>query len=100
MLEFPKSLKSKINTLNYSLKNTNLEKERERERILHADDMIVGIAGNMEPSAGIDKGGVPALQDMGGVRESASQSVQGISWKPRKQRGKYGLGRLLVAGQD
>lgn len=41
--------------------------------------MIVGIAGNMEPSAGIDKSGVPALQDMGGVGESASQSVQSIS---------------------
>lgn len=48
--------------------------------------MTVVIAGNMEPSAGIDKSWVPALQHMGWVRESASQSVQSISFRVGGER--------------
>lgn len=42
--------------------------------------MVIGVTGDMEPGAGIDQSRVPALQNIGGVREPASQSMQSISW--------------------
>lgn len=43
--------------------------------------MVAGVTGDMKPSARIDKSWVPTLQDIGGVRESASQSMQSISFR-------------------
>lgn len=43
--------------------------------------MIVGITGDMEPSAGINQRWVPALQHICGVLKPASQGMQSISWK-------------------
>jgi hypothetical protein len=42
--------------------------------------MVVGVAGDMKPGAGINQRRVPALQHVGGVRKPASQSMQSISW--------------------
>ncbi|KAK2974497.1 hypothetical protein RJ640_018662 [Escallonia rubra] len=49
--------------------------ERSNAKAVVANDMVVGVASNMEPGARIDESRVPALQDMVGIRESASQSM-------------------------
>lgn len=63
---------------------------RKKKRNLQTDHMVIGVAGNVEPGAGIDQSWVPALQNIGGVREPASQSMQSISWKKtQKQKNNY-----------
>lgn len=46
--------------------------------------MVIGITSNMEPGAGIDQSWVPALKNIGGIIESASQGMQSISWNQTK----------------
>lgn len=57
-------------------------------RHLQTNNMVIGVAGNVEPGAGIDQSGVPALQNIGGVGEPASQSMQSISWKKNPENKK------------
>ena len=42
--------------------------------------MVVGVTGNVEPGAGIDQRWIPALQNVVDIVESASQSMQSISF--------------------
>lgn len=42
--------------------------------------MAIGVAGDVEPGAGIDEGGIPALKDVSGIGESASQGVESVSF--------------------
>lgn len=46
-----------------------------RERELQANNVVVGVAGNMEPSTGVNKSWVPALKNFVGIIKSGSQSM-------------------------
>lgn len=75
MLALPKSLKLeeyKMRIIISKEKKRIEEEERGMNGYKQANDMIVGVAGNMEPSTGIDKSRVPALEDVVGVRKPAS----------------------------
>lgn len=41
---------------------------RGRERMVHSGNAIVLVAGDVKPSAGVDKGGIPALKHVIGIR--------------------------------
>jgi len=60
------------------------------ERIIQANDVIVGVAGNMKPSTSINEIWVPALKHVAGVRKPASQSMKSVSYKTRKKLARTG----------
>lgn len=79
MLELPKSLQSNPRFITRkSLKESNL-KEDKGEKFLQSNNVVVGIAGDVEPSARIDEGWIPALKNICGVGEPASQSMESVS---------------------
>ena len=41
---------------------------------LQSSDSVIAVAGDMKPSAGINEGGIPALENIVGVLDSFSQS--------------------------
>lgn len=51
------------------------KQEEEKKENVQTNDMIVGVASDMKPGAGIDQGRVPALQHVCGVRQPASQRM-------------------------
>lgn len=48
---------------------------------LQANNMIVGVAGNMEPSTRVNKSRVPALKDVVGIRKSGSESMKCVTFR-------------------
>ena len=48
--------------------------------------MVVGITGDMEPSAGVNQSWVPALQHICWIRQPPSQCIQSIPFKIPKPR--------------
>lgn len=52
---------------------TNLYLERERR--VHSGNAIILVAGDVKPSAGINKGRIPALENIIRIREAPSQRV-------------------------
>lgn len=51
------------------------------ETDLHSNDAIFVIAGNMEPSAGIHKRGIPTLQHIATINQILAQSIECIAFK-------------------
>ena len=43
--------------------------------------MIIPVAGDMKPRARVNKGGIPALQNIVRIRQAPPQSMKGITWK-------------------
>lgn len=56
--------------------------------------MILIVAGDVEPGAGVDKGGVPALKNVGGIGEMGSKRVEGFPF------GIGGGGRRCYGGDE
>ena len=52
----------------------------------HAGDAVVAVAGDVEPGAGVDEGGVPALEHAPGVLERAPQRVQRVALRVGRRR--------------
>lgn len=48
---------------------------------LHSDDIVIRIASNVEPSAGINKRWIPTLQHIACICQSLSQGIQCITWQ-------------------
>ena len=54
----------------------DLREEGDGKKKLQADNTVLGVAGDMEPGAGVDEGGIPALQHVGGIRQPRPPCVQ------------------------
>ena len=48
--------------------------------------MIIPIAGDMKPRARVNKGGIPALQDIVRIRKAPPQSMKGVAWKKKHKQ--------------
>lgn len=49
-------------------------------RGIHTDDRVIVIAGDMKPGAGIDKGGIPALQHIVRVIQHHPLRIQNVTF--------------------
>lgn len=41
--------------------------------VLHSSNAVFAVAGHMKPGAGIDKGGIPALKNIVGIKQIGLQ---------------------------
>ena len=67
-----------------SNRQTDSEKKVNKQRRLqnlHSGHMIIPVAGDMKPRARVNKGGIPALQNIVRIRQAPPQSMKGITWK-------------------
>lgn len=61
------------------IQNFSTIKQSKFNLLLQADDVVLIVAGNVEPGAGVDQRRVPALQDVGRIIEPRSQRMKSFT---------------------
>lgn len=64
---------------NWLIKQEVIVESQQRGVDLHPSDQILRIAGNMKPSAGVYKSGIPTLQHVARISQTLPKSVQRIA---------------------